>query len=292
MNQEPKAQGNVGIVGAGGSTGKHALEALAKKGLPARALVRRAEQEDAVRASGASEAVVCDFEDPASLEAAFEGLERLVIIPPALSPREDEYVRSAVSAAERAGVRHVVFHSVLHPHTPTMQHHMRKAAAEAAVRSSGLGWTILQPAMYAQSVFMFLRSSPEGALWAPFSVERPFTVIDLADIGEITALVCADDEHFYAGYELVGDSARTFREFGEAISEVTGVSLDVRTVPAWEMQLPAVAYDRLATFLAMCEEYANHGLTGNSSVTRMLLGREPTRFPEVALRELSTADPA
>lgn len=285
-------QEQIGIVGAAGQTGKHALAALTGRGLPARALIHRPDQEETVIGHGASDAGVCDFTDPASLEAAFAGLDRLVIIPPALSPLEDQYVRNAVAAAERAGVRHVVYHSVLHPHTPTMSHHMRKAASEAVVRASSMAWTILQPAMYAQSVIMFFRCSPERTLWAPFSVERPFTVIDLADIGEITALVCADDEHFYAGYELVGDSARTFREFGEAISEVTGVSLDVRTAKPWEMQLPDVAYSRLATFQAMCEEYTSHGLIGNTSVTRMLLGREPTQFPEVALRELSTADPA
>jgi uncharacterized protein YbjT (DUF2867 family) len=255
-------------------------------------LIRRPESEAAVLASGASEAATCDFEDPASLRAAFEGLDRLVIVPPSLDPREDQYVRASLAAAESVGVRHVVFHSVLHAYTPTMWHHMRKAAAEAAVRSSNMAWTILQPAMYAQSVLMFFRGSPEGALCAPFSVDKPFTVIDLKDIGEITALVCAGDEHFYAGYELVGDPVRTFRDFAESISAVTGVPLEVRTAPAWEMQLPDVVYDHLATFLAMCEEYTNHGLIGNPSVTRMLLGREPTQFPEVARRELSSGDPA
>lgn len=281
------AQENIGIIGAGGQTAAHAFAALAENGVPARALVRRAEQEADVLANGASGAAICDFEDPASLEAAFDGLDRLVIVPPSLDPREDEYVRAALAAAERVGVRHVVYHSVLHAHTPTMWHHMRKAAAEAAVRASSLAWTILQPAMYAQSVLMFHRGSPEGALWAPFSVDKPFTVIDLKDIGEITALVCEGDEHFYAGYELAGDAVRDFHGFAEVISEVTGTPLEVRVAPPWEMQLPDVVYERLATFLAMCDEYTGHGLIGNPSVTRMLLGREPTQFPEVARRELA-----
>jgi NAD(P)H dehydrogenase (quinone) len=284
------AQENIGIIGAGGQTAAYAFEALAERGMPARALIRRAELEADVLAKGASETAVCDFEDRASMEAAFDGLDRLVIVPPSLDPREDEYVRAALAAAERVGVRHVVFHSVLHAYTPTMWHHMRKAAAEAAVRASSMAWTILQPAMYAQSVLMFYRGSPEGSLWAPFSVDKPFTVIDLKDIGEITALVCAGDGHFYAGYELVGDAVRNFHGFAESISAVTGARLDVRTAPPWEMQLPDVVYDRLATFLAMCEEYTGHGLIGNASVTRMLLDREPTQFPEVARRELAALE--
>jgi NAD(P)H dehydrogenase (quinone) len=280
------AEESIGIVGAGGWTAGQTFEAMAARGMAARALIHGPQHADEVLARGASSTAVCDFDDAASLEAGFEGLDRLVIVPPALDPREDQYVVAALAAARRVGVRHVVYHSVLHAYTPTMRHHMRKAAAEAAVRACGMAWTILQPSMYAQSVLMIYKGSPDGTFWAPFSLDRPFTVIDLHDIAEITATVCAGDDHFYAGYEMVGGSLATMREMAGSIAEVTGEELEPRLAKPWEMNLPDAWLNRLADYLLMCDEYTQHGLVGNPSVSRMLLGREPATFADVARREL------
>jgi NAD(P)H dehydrogenase (quinone) len=209
-----------------------------------------------------------------------------VIIPPSYSP-EDIYVANATAAASRAGVGHIVLHSVLHPHTPTMRHHMRKAAGEAAVRAGETPWTILQPSMYAQTVLMFAVMSPPGRICAPFNIDSRFTVVDLRDIAEITALVLQSDEHFYASYELVGNSPASCREMLGLVAELRGLDARPEAVRPWELDLPGWLLDGMADFAAMCDEYTDHGLLGNRTVTRMLLGREPTSFDQVARRELA-----
>jgi uncharacterized protein YbjT (DUF2867 family) len=276
----------IAVVGAGGRTGLAILRALAGRGVAPLAVTRTEQQAEAVRAAGAAETATADYASVRELAAALSGVDRLVIVPPSYSP-EDVYIANAVAAARTAGVGHVVLHSVLHPHTPTMRHHMRKAAGEAAVRAGDAAWTILQPAMYAQTVLLFAAMSPPGRVCAPFDVDAPFTVVDLHDIAEITALVLSSDDHFFAGYELVGTPPASCREMLRLVAQLRGLDAEPEAIRPWELDLPDWLRDNMGDFAAMCEEYDGHGLLGNRGVTRMLLGREPTSFEQVARRELA-----
>lgn len=277
----------IAVIGAAGRTGLAILRALDARGSAPIAITRRLEQAETVRNAGASAAIVADYASVKELTSALDGVDRVVVVPPSYTP-EDVYIANATAAATAAGVGHLVLHSVLHPHTPSMRHHMRKAAGEAAVRAGQTPWTILEPAMYAQTVLLFADVSPKGRICAPFNVDARFTVIDLHDIAEITASVLDGDEHFYAGYELVGNPPVSCAEMLALVAELRGLDARPETVYPWELNLPDWLRDSMGDFAAMCEEYDEHGLLGNANVTRMLLGREPTLFGEVARRELLT----
>jgi uncharacterized protein YbjT (DUF2867 family) len=280
------ADERVAVLGAAGRTGLRILGALRAMGVTPRAVTRTDAQADAVRAAGATETATADYASVAELTAALEGVDRVVIVPPSYSP-EEVYIANATVAAGAAGVGHIVLHSVLHPHTPSMRHHMRKASGEAAVRDGAVPWTILQPSMYAQTVLLFAQRSPAGRICAPFDVDARFTVVDLQDIAEITARVLQGDDHVYASYELVGNPPVSCREMLRLVAELRGLDAEPERVHPWELDLPAWLRDNMGDFAAMCEEYTANGLLGNVNVTRMLLGRDPTSFAEVARRELA-----
>ena len=276
----------VAIIGAAGRTGLAVLRALAARGVAPLAVTRTAEQAESVLEAGASETTTADYASVTGLRAALEGVDRVVVIPPSYTP-EHVYIANATAAAGAAGVRHLVLHSVLHPHTPTMHHHMRKAEGEAAVRAGATPWTILQPAMYAQTVLAFANLSPEGRICAPFDLDARFTVMDLQDIAEITAMVLEGDTHSYASYELVGNPAVSIREMLRLVAELRGIEAEPEQVYPWELDLPAWLREGMSDFAAMCDEYTHHGLLGNANIARWLLGREPTPFDEVARRDLA-----
>lgn len=95
-----------------------------------------------------------DFDDPASLATAFDGAERLLLISTDTVMMPGHRVtqhRSAIHAAEQAGVRHVVYTSLINPgpDSPILiapDHHQ----TEMALQDSGMGWTILRENLYAE----------------------------------------------------------------------------------------------------------------------------------------------
>jgi uncharacterized protein YbjT (DUF2867 family) len=274
------------IVGGAGQTGRSVLRALRDRGAHVTAVVRSEGRRRVAIEAGASAGVLGDLQDRASLHAAFAHADVVLMIPPVLHPREDELVAGAVAAAAAAGAGRFVLHSVLHPYTPAMPHHVRKATAEVAVRESGLRWTILQPAMYAQTVLLYRAKTDGSEFRVPWDVARRFSVVDLRDVAEAAAIVVLGQGHDFASYELAGPEALSMQamaaQFGLAVGRpCTAVS----EVPE-RFQAPAAwPPSALADARAMFAEYGKHGLLGNPGVLRGLLGRAPTRFIDVMRRE-------
>ncbi len=275
------ATSTVAVLGASGQTGRRVLAALDERGVATRAVTRQS-----AAPASATEAAKADLADPGSVRAALEGAAAVYIVAPAFHPEEDRIVADAAAAAADAGVGRIVLHSVLHPHTPRMPHHMRKAAAEDAVRRAGVPWTILQPAMYVQTVVGMLRPGAEEIplVW---SASAPMTPVHLGDIAEVAATVLIQDGHAAASYELAGPETLGLGEMIAQAGAVTGREL--RTFPVDPAQIaPRIADNpqHAAELTAMFTEYGNNGLVGNSRVLAWLLGREPTRFADAVRADL------
>lgn len=234
-------------------------------------------------ALGVDDIVEADLEKPDTVRQALENADFVFMIPPAFHPEEDVLAIRALEAAEHAGARRFVYLSVLHPHTPGLRHHLRKANAEAAVRASRLNWTVLQPSMFAQIVLSTWggpRPPRRGAVRCGqrVLVHRP------ARPREAGVKVLSEPGHDSATYELAGP-ALTLADAVRLAGRARGVDLEARTVDWAGAPLPPGVADsasRASDMRAMWQEYDRHGLRGNSNVLRMLLGREPSSFEEAA----------
>lgn len=268
----------VAVVGAAGQTGRRVVGALSRRGVTVRAVVRDPAQ--AERVPEAADVAVADLGDVAGLTAALHDAAAVYYIPPAFAAEEVAFGSNVISAALAVGLPHLVYHSVLHAPTPAMPHHRRKSEVELALRESSLAWTILQPAIYAQTPLQFLDLA-RGRLDAPFDPEQPFTPVDLEDLAEAAATVLLEDGHAFATYELAGPDRLGLAGMASAISGVLGRSISIQRV----------APDVQPDMQAMLDHYDAHGLVGNPNVLRMLLGREPAPFADVMGRELVSPAP-
>lgn len=276
----------ISIVGAAGQTGRRVLRAMRHRGVVATAVVRSDEARRLAAEAGAGAAVFADLDEPSSLRAAFAGADAVLVIPPVLHPREDELVTNAIEAATAAGVERFVLYSVLHPYTPSLPHHMRKAASEVAVRASQLEWTILQPAMYAQTVPLYRSPHDSTVFRVPWDPSRLFSVVDLYDVAEVAALVLLEDGHHFASYELAGPEALSMSSMVQQLGNLTGARLrTVASTPDTFDAPPSWSPSAIADAVAMFTEYGEHGLLGNPTVLRGLLGREPSRFADAMRRD-------
>jgi uncharacterized protein YbjT (DUF2867 family) len=271
------------VTGAGGKTGRAVIQALAARGEPVRAYLRRVAQSDA------SEAMVGDLHDAAQLQAACQGVRAVYHICPNMHPDEVTIGRALIAAAQAAGVERLVYHSVLHPQTEAMPHHWNKLRVEEMIFESGLPYTILQPTAYMQNLLAGWRAIREQGRYAvPYPVASRLSLVDLPDVGAAAARVLAEPGHLGATYELAGTPPLAQTEVATILGEVLGRSVYAEEIHLadWEQSARAGGLGDYAidTLLKMFRYYARHGLIGNPNVLHWLLGRPPTTLAEFVQR--------
>jgi uncharacterized protein YbjT (DUF2867 family) len=212
------------VTGATGNVGAELVRVLDAKGARLRALVR-----DPARANGLprrAERVVGDLDDPATLTAAFAGVDGLFLLTPGIGT--DQTVH-AVTAARAAGVGRIVHLSsfnVLGDPMPAMGrwHHER----EEIIRASGVPATFLRPGGFMTNVFEWLHTIQSGGYVVDPVGPGRFAPIDPADIAAVAALALTGDGHRGEEYVLTGDQVLTVTEQVRTIAGVIGRAIEVR----------------------------------------------------------------
>lgn len=279
------------LTGATGPTGAEVLKAFVARKLSVRALVGRESSIPKAKAAGAIEAVAGDLRDAAVLARAMAGVAKVYHVCPRFMPEEIAIVEAMIAAARTAGVRHFLYHSVVHGQLDGLPHHRDKRIAESRLMESPLDYTILQPTMYMQSTTRDWKDIvATGQFRLPNAVDRKLSCVDLADVGEAAAIAATDASLVGGCYELCSGDVFTRAEYAQLMGEAIGKPVvAVRRDPAeWRAEMahhgtfaPA-QLDRLA---AMHDHYDRFGLSGGSGrVLAMILGRRPTSYREYIAR--------
>jgi NAD(P)H dehydrogenase (quinone) len=278
------------ITGAAGKTGKAILRTLAAKRQLVRALVFRAEQIQEVERSGANDVLVGDMRDTDIPKKAVQGVKSVYHICPNVHPDEVMIGQKIIEAAVAAGIKHFVYHSVLHPQIEAMPHHWQKMRVEERLFQSGLSYTILQPAVYMQNILVNLKNIFETGIYTiPYSAESRITMVDLEDIALAAAIVLVEGYsgedrslHDSATYELAGTQAMTQTEVAAILSQQLGRPVIAESLPmdAWEQKARSSGMGdyQVKTLVSMFDYYEKYGLSGNSHVLSWLLNRPATSF--------------
>ncbi len=140
------------VTGASGRLGRRVVELLLESQAgPLVAATRRPDQLKDLAARGA-EVRFADFDDPSSLDKAFAGAERMLLISTNETARPGQKLvqhRNAIAAAEKAGVATVAYTSEPHlkPGNPYLLA-QADTGTEEALAQSRLGWVILRHNWY------------------------------------------------------------------------------------------------------------------------------------------------
>lgn len=136
------------VTGATGNVGRALVRLLTDAGVPVTAVARRITDADV---PPGVRAVTADLAEPAGLRAAFEGADVLFLLVAGEDPD------GILDEAKRAGVRRVVLLSSQGAGTrPDVYRH--PVRFEAAVRASGLDWTVLRSGGMATNAFAWAES--------------------------------------------------------------------------------------------------------------------------------------
>jgi NAD(P)H dehydrogenase (quinone) len=280
--------GPVLVVGATGKTGRAVSAALLTRGVEVRAAVRPGRES---AAPAGSRPVAVDLVTGDGLEPALEGVRAAYHLAPNMHPDEVGIAQRVAAAASATGVPRVVFHSVLHPDDPRMPHHLRKAEAESVLREAlGERLTVLRPAAYHQNL---LGQARTGMLSVPYSLDAPFTNVDLADVADVAADALLG-AHPGATLDLAGPEVLTTRQMTEEAATALGHSVsDTHISLAEWLSGPGAELDEQARndLAAMFTAYDEGGLVGDTGVLGGLLGRAPTTWMTCVAQSRSASDP-
>ncbi len=266
------------ITGAGGKTGRTLVKTLSKVESVC-AFVHREENVSVLKSLGADKVVVGNMGDESAVRSAMQDVRAIYHICPNMSPNEMVIGKLIINEAQKAGVEHFVYHSVLHPQAEKMNHHWQKMRVEEMIFESGLPFTILQPATYMQNLLASWKSVIQGGiLRIPYSVNSKFSFVDLEDVAEAAQSVLNETNHLNAIYELVGTSPLSHVEVAEIFSHVLNRNVQAKKVEIrhWRSQANRLSAYALENLVKMFEYYDRWGLVGNPNVLSYILKKEPT----------------
>ncbi|TYB69866.1 NAD(P)H-binding protein [Nonomuraea sp. PA05] len=157
---------------------------------------------DPVRAPAGVQARRGDYDDPASLRTAFEGVERLLLIssPELDTPRRIAQHQAAVTAAADAGVAAIAFTSFLDADTAPTGLTEAYHATEQAILATGLPYTFLRHPFYSDA---FLPRVTGGELTSG-TAGRGLNTAFRSDLAEAAANVLTGETPLGRAYDLTG----------------------------------------------------------------------------------------
>ncbi|MFC9594802.1 NAD(P)H-binding protein [Streptomyces sp. NPDC056944] len=202
------------VTGATGNVGRPLVELLAAAGEDVTAVSRRPAEGLPVGVAHRQG----DLADVDGLKGLFEGAEAVYLLVAGLG--DELRPREIVAAAVACGVRRIVFQSsqLVGTRTDSVSHEILRAF-EAAVRESGVEWTVLRPGGFASNAFLWaepVRAARTVA--APFA-DVALPVVDPADIAEVAAAALRDPVHAGRTYVLTGPVAVSPRDQVRALAE-------------------------------------------------------------------------
>jgi len=219
------------VTGATGKLGSEVVDALLKS-VPADQIavsVRNPDKADRLRELGV-EVRQGDFDQPATLDSAFAGIDRLLII----STDGDTETRirqhtNAIEAAARAKVGFIAYTSLAGATDSTILFAPPHQAAEKAIKQTGIPYSFLRNNWYLENELPGIQGVIAGAPWVTSAGEGKVGWALHQEYAEAAAAVLAGDGHENTVYELSGPLL-TQEQLAAAIGGVLGREVSVQQV--------------------------------------------------------------
>ncbi len=223
-----------------------------------------------------------DFSDIDGLEAAFAGIDRLLIISTdelAVPGARLQQHTNAVNAAKKAGVGHVLYTSMPNPNKSLVSFAPDHLGTEEAVKASGLPFTILRNAWYHDNYLMSMPHNLEGGKWFTATGDGKVANISRDDCARAAAAALANPPAGNQTFTLTGAVSLNANQIAETVSKAAGKPLEVVQVNGEQLAAGMAAAglpDFVVRMLASADANVAAGnfdlVTGD---LKALTGREP-----------------
>ena len=270
------------VTGATGQLGRLIVQHLLSDGVSAGDIVatgRRVERLADLAEQGVR-VVESDYTRPETLVEAFTGADTLMLVSGSEIGQRTAQHRNAIEAAKTAGVRRIVYTSVLHADRSALPVAPEHVETEALLRESGLVVTLLRNGWYTENYLGDLAQAAESGVIVSGVGDGRVASATRDDYAAAAAAVLSSEGHDGKVYELTGDVAWDYDDLAAAAAEVLGrpVSYQRVTVDEHRAGMEAAGLDAgtIGFVIAMDENTANGELADVTGDLRTLIGRPTT----------------
>lgn len=263
----------IAITGATGHLGRLAIAALQARGAQPIALAR-----DPSKADLGVETRAFDYTtaDPAALK----GVDTLVLISSNdFNDRVGQH-RNVIAAARAAGVKRVIYTSILKGDQSPMGLAQDHIATEAAIRDAGIPATLLRNGWYTENYTGALGAAVQHGAIIGAAGEGRVNSAARKDYAEAIAVVALDEAHTGKTYELAGDTAHSGADFAAAVAKAAGKPVAYVSMSQADYANALVGFglpEGFAQVLADSDARAGEGALADESRTlSRLIGRPTT----------------
>jgi uncharacterized protein YbjT (DUF2867 family) len=222
------------VGGATGHQGNAVVDELLERGYTVRCLTRKPEGRKALRIAGrCAELVQGDYSDPASLDAAMKGVNK-VFFYSGYSRNEVAEGNNVITAAKQAGIEHLVYSSGAAAEPGKGIAGSPKMQVEIDLIASGVPYTVLRPVAFMENFDGQQQRILAKGIAESRGPDRILAFISIRDIGFFVGEAFDHPDIWLDRAENIAGDRMTVREYVDTFSQVVGAEIVYTRMPVEE----------------------------------------------------------
>jgi len=268
----------IAVTGATGQLGRLVVQKLKQK-IPESDIVALARSPEKASDLGV-QVRAADYAKPETLGKALAGVDALLLISSSEIGQRAVQHRNVIDAAKKAGVKRIVYTSLLHAGTSTLNLAEEHRQTEAELKSSGIPYTILRNGWYSENYTGSIGGALAGGAFIGSAGDGKISAASRVDYAEAAVAVLTSEGHEGKVYELAGDKAWTLSDLAAEISRQTGKVIPYKNIPEADYAAALKGFgvpEAFAASIASWDVGASHGaLFDDGHQLSKLIGRPTT----------------
>jgi NAD(P)H dehydrogenase (quinone) len=273
----------IGVTGATGHLGRIVVEKLKEK-VTSDSIVALVRSPQKASDLGV-EAREFDYTRPESLANALKGIDNLLLISGNEIGQRAIQHKNVIDAAKKAGVKWIVYTSLLHADTSSLSLADEHCITEAALKESGIQYTLLRNGWYTENYTGSVQGALAGGAFTGSAGDGKISSAPRADYAEAAVAVLTGGGHHGKIYELSGDESYTLTDLAAELSRQSGKNIPYKNLPENEYADLLKSFgvpEGFACAIAGWDTSASKGdLFDNSRQLSKLIGRPTTSLASV-----------
>jgi NAD(P)H dehydrogenase (quinone) len=175
-----------------------------------------------------------DYAHPETLGKALEGVETLLLISSSEVGQRLAQHQNVIDAAKEAGVKRIVYTSILRADTSPISLAAEHKATEEAIVASGIPYTFLRNGWYTENYLGAIQGAVASGALIGSAGEGRISTATREDYAEAAVAVLTGQGHEGKVYELAGDEGWTMKDLAAELSHRAGKEIPYRNLPVAE----------------------------------------------------------